>query len=732
MKLRTILAAGIVALLAQPAFSQVPQHLNHQGRVAVQGTNFNGTGQFKFALVTRFNQNQTATAIRMNGIPVDGIGMLLVNNPGSGYVTPPTVTITDVAGTGATAEATIVDGAVTAITVTNQGSNYSASPTVTLSAPPENIQYFSTWSNDQTSMSGGEPTAAVSLPVVNGLYSVQLGDTAAGMSEILPGVFHGPRFLRVWFNDGVNGFQQLTPDQPLAAAPYAFRAIQAEIADTVADGAITYGKLGVGAVVGDRIGIAAIMPQHLNNGAVTAAKLAAGAITPLSLDTGVTAPAPGQVLSFTNDGLRWVSGGGLPLIGNQSLVGPLIDVANTGAGIGLRSISALHDGVNARTDGVGKSGVFALATGVDSAGVHGASDLHHGVYAYTGSTNRAAIWANAPNGAEAIHGHSDLGDGVFGYTHGVGKSGIFGWNDVEVALFGAPAGQGVFGYASHIGIGVLGVSEGNDGISGRTNANNHSGVFGYSERPGSSGVNGTSLLHHGVYAFTGSVGSPALWAHAPNGAEAVHAHSELNDGAVGYTNGAGKAGVYGWTNRSDARGGFFGNYNGGEALRTAGRAVIDGDLAVRGTATVRVLRIDNGIDIAEPFMIKKDEEFPRGSVMVISDEREGELQLASREYDTRVAGIISGANGINPGLQLTQKGFNDVGGQPVALTGRVYCRADASNGAIKPGDLLTTSANPGHAMKASDHSRTQGAVLGKAMSTLDEGTGFVLVLVTLQ
>ena len=38
-------------------------------------------------------------------------------------------------------------------------------------------------------------------------------------------------------------------------------------------------------------------------------------------------------------------------------------------------------------------------------------------------------------------------------------------------------------------------------------------------------------------------------------------------------------------------------------------------------------------------------------------------------------------------------------------TGRVYCLADARFGAIKPGDLLTTSGTPGHAMKVADHDR---------------------------
>jgi hypothetical protein len=72
------------------------------------------------------------------------------------------------------------------------------------------------------------------------------------------------------------------------------------------------------------------------------------------------------------------------------------------------------------------------------------------------------------------------------------------------------------------------------------------------------------------------------------------------------------------------------------------------------------------------------------------------------------------------------------GGKNVALTGRVYVQADSSNGPIKPGDMLTTSSTPGRAMKVSDHVRAQGAILGKAMTSLKEGEGLVLVLVTLQ
>lgn len=106
--------------------------------------------------------------------------------------------------------------------------------------------------------------------------------------------------------------------------------------------------------------------------------------------------------------------------------------------------------------------------------------------------------------------------------------------------------------------------------------------------------------------------------------------------------------------------------------------------------------------------------------------------VSSNPFDKKVAGIISGAGGVNPGMVMGQENSEADGANPVALTGRVYCCADASNGAISPGDLLTTSHTPGHAMKVSDYQKAQGAIIGKAMTGLEQGQGLVLVLVTLQ
>jgi hypothetical protein len=153
-------------------------------------------------------------------------------------------------------------------------------------------------------------------------------------------------------------------------------------------------------------------------------------------------------------------------------------------------------------------------------------------------------------------------------------------------------------------------------------------------------------------------------------------------------------------------------------------------LDVNGAIRTHSILITGGADVAEPFRTGP-RALEKGSVVVIDREHPGELALSERAYDTRVAGIVSGANGVNPGIALHQDGALE-GGQNVALSGRVYVLADATSGAIEPGDLLTTSLTPGHAMRVEDHARAQGAILGKAMTGLSSGKGMVLVLVTLQ
>ena len=164
VKLRHLHFVSLLALCSAlgviESHAAVPQVLNHQGRIAVAGVNFSGSGQFKFALVNA-----------------------------------------------------------------NGSTSY--------------------WSNDGTSIAGAAPTSPVTLTVTKGLYSVLLGDTAlANMTALsATALNHDDVRLRVWFNDGSRGFQQISPDQRLAATPYAFHAENAFAAEQAVEAASFTGLL---------------------------------------------------------------------------------------------------------------------------------------------------------------------------------------------------------------------------------------------------------------------------------------------------------------------------------------------------------------------------------------------------------------------------------------------------------------------------------------------------------
>ncbi len=82
------------------------------------------------------------------------------------------------------------------------------------------------WRNSPDNNNDGQPDTSVSVAVSGGLFTVFLGDTSlAGMAVLPPTVFTNPSVhLRIWFNDGVHGVQQLTPDQVVAPAAYALMA----------------------------------------------------------------------------------------------------------------------------------------------------------------------------------------------------------------------------------------------------------------------------------------------------------------------------------------------------------------------------------------------------------------------------------------------------------------------------------------------------------------------------
>ncbi|MBW8039567.1 MAG: hypothetical protein FVQ85_06165 [Planctomycetes bacterium] len=152
-------------------------------------------------------------------------------------------------------------------------------------------------------------------------------------------------------------------------------------------------------------------------------------------------------------------------------------------------------------------------------------------------------------------------------------------------------------------------------------------------------------------------------------------------------------------------------------------------LHVAGTARVDTLQI-TGADVAEKFPVSEDVE--PGMVVAIDTENQGQLCLSRGAYNRCVAGVVSGANSLPTGAILGNlPGHEDA--IPIALNGRVWVYCDSTEKAIGPGDMLTTSLRAGHAMAVTDYTKAHGAVLGKAMTSLEKGqTGLVLTLINLQ
>jgi hypothetical protein len=148
-----------------------------------------------------------------------------------------------------------------------------------------------------------------------------------------------------------------------------------------------------------------------------------------------------------------------------------------------------------------------------------------------------------------------------------------------------------------------------------------------------------------------------------------------------------------------------------------------------------------------------------GDVLVIDRERPGYMALGRLAADPAVTGIVSTDPGVLLGSGLQRIADADpemavsleiarVAGDraeearlwaelearfqqthaAIALSGTVPCKVDAGYGPIRVGDLLTVSPTAGHAMRAADPA-PQGTVLGKALESLEAGTGTIKVLV---
>jgi hypothetical protein len=133
-----------------------------------------------------------------------------------------------------------------------------------------------------------------------------------------------------------------------------------------------------------------------------------------------------------------------------------------------------------------------------------------------------------------------------------------------------------------------------------------------------------------------------------------------------------------------------------------------------------------GADLAEDFDAAGEID-PGSLVVAVGPD---EVATTTRAADPRVIGVASGAGQLRPALRLgTRAGSARV---PIALAGRVYCKADADFGPIDIGDLLTSSTREGHARRVEDAGRAAGAIVAKSLGALDRGAGLIPVVLALR
>jgi len=607
------------------------------------------------------------------------------------------------------------------------------------------------WSNDGTSVAGSQPAAAVTLAVASGLYSVLLGDTSlAGMTAIPATVFNnGDVRLRVWFNDGVTGSQLLTPDQRIAAVGYAM--MGANVPDgsittaKLADGAITAAKIADGTIVTADLAANSVNSGHIIDGQVANADLANNAVNSAKVQDATLTGADLAVNTVTSvqlaDSIE---------LGNSATSGQL-DIFRNGTGTeSIRLFGGSSQISTYGSDGLEQARLWGPSWGELILNNSLANNATAVTLTAQGSAGGRLTLNNTNGSSRAILEGENTGglltlltaDGNTGAVlygnEGAGSGALSLRNTNGLARFRAYGGPSDGSLELYSNNGRLTfAAEGGEGTSGsQVNMWQSNGVrtLQFDAENGFEGGGFIGLYaNDGGAAIVASAGTQggALTVYEEDGTATTLIHNVSDAGVVSVRNSSGVETAYIWgRNNAGQTGGQIGLKN-SSGVQTI---TIDADSAGDGKITTQVLQITGGSDLSENFEVNAGSDpLEAGMIVSIDPKNPGELVLSRTAHDKRVAGILSGAGGVKTGMLMGQAGTKADGKHPVALTGRVYCWVDAdASGAVEPGDLITTSATPGHGMKAANHSLASGAIIGKAMTSLEKGRGLVLVLVSLQ
>jgi hypothetical protein len=367
-------------------------------------------------------------------------------------------------------------------------------------------------------------------------------------------------------------------------------------------------------------------------------------------------------------------------------------------------------GVKGVADGFEGVGVWGSSTGNDGYGVVGIVNLGLGVLGESSSngigvagvtfdtTNEeAAVIGEAPYFSTGVLGESGSSNGVYGSSNDTTGDAV-GYGAVQSGHYAGVFGQNLSGY----GIGVFGRSTGYEGT----------GVYGFTD-------NG-----FGVWAQSTASEGWAIMATATNGGDALHVYSNTGK-AISVDSGASY---------------FKDIYINGTEHTSVG---IAGDIigVMKNTGT------DN-LELGDVVVIKGNSPAVLGEIPVTN------VAKTSKGYDSGVIGIVDSFVQITTTTQ-SHKATEDANRVSIQAdktrqikTGDYIhvithgefkaIKVDATYGAINPGDLLTTSPNPGYAMKVTpkiidgETFYPNGCIIGKSLGSLESGQGSVPIFVVHQ
>jgi len=568
---------------------------------------------------------------------------------------------------------------------------------------------FSLYNNQQ----GGEPLWVETQNNVQldstGHYSVQLGITkSAGVPAALFTTGEA-RWLGVRINE-----QAEQPRVLLVSVPYAMKAGDAATIGGLPPSAFMLASPETGSN-GSALASSANAPSSLPALSGTgkanyipiwssSSKLGNSILFQNTAGIGIGTTAPSATLDVNGTGIFTANNAGQAVTITQS----------NADGNGLISTSpfvALEGAATSASGGVGVLGA-ATATGVGTTiGVAGSAETSSGV------------------GVSGANDTGTNGFGVEGYVKGTNAVGVFG-----LAAVGSTSGIGVQGQANDTSgtgepIGVEGLTYSSVGVGVLGNANSTTGS--------TIGVQGTvaSTTGIGIQGLSPNIGIQGL---SPN--IGVEGNAETAGGTF-------PIGVHGIINSSAGAAGVFDNPARSILLpdECTGNLIIGRTFALLG-GWANTFRVDctgkgyfdngtqtGGADFAESVTVRGNRaQYAPGDLLVIDSRGKRRLALSQQAYSTRIAGIYS----TKPGVLATPHKMDDpkltAEEVPLAVVGIVPCKVTAENGPIEVGDLLVASSKPGFAMKGTDRRRMLGAVVGKAMESLQTDTGVIEVLVTLQ